>query len=139
MATLYLVSCVGMKRNLPARAKDLYVSPWFLKARQYVEARSQRWRILSAKHGVVEPDAMIEPYNETLNTMSVRDRKAWSERVLRELRELAAPGDTVVFLAGARYREFLIPALATDGVTVEVPMEGLRIGKQLQWLDTFGT
>jgi hypothetical protein len=40
----------------------------------------------------------------------------------------------VVFLAGERYREFLARHLASRGVEVSVPMEGLRIGEQLSWL-----
>ena len=40
----------------------------------------------------------------------------------------------MVFLAGERYREFLARHLASRGVEVSVPMEGLRIGEQLSWL-----
>jgi hypothetical protein len=39
-----------------------------------------------------------------------------------------------VVLAGARYREFLLDYLKARFATVELPMEGLKIGKQLQWL-----
>ncbi|MCE2939855.1 MAG: DUF6884 domain-containing protein [Armatimonadota bacterium] len=38
-------------------------------------------------------------------------------------------------LAGDRYREFLAPMLQARGVQVDVPMQGLRIGEQLRWLD----
>lgn len=38
-------------------------------------------------------------------------------------------------LAGDRYREFLTPMLQARGVQVDVPMQGLRIGEQLRWLD----
>ncbi|HRD31848.1 MAG TPA: hypothetical protein PLB31_02165 [Fimbriimonadaceae bacterium] len=38
-------------------------------------------------------------------------------------------------LAGDRYREFLTPRLLARGVQVDVPMQGLRIGEQLRWLD----
>jgi hypothetical protein len=40
---------------------------------------------------------------------------------------------TVVAFAGLRYREFLMDYLKRRWM-VEVPMEGLPIGKQLQWL-----
>ncbi len=55
-ASLYLVSCVSMKRASPSPARDLYVSQWFLKARAHVEAAGWPWLILSAEHGVVHPD-----------------------------------------------------------------------------------
>jgi hypothetical protein len=35
--TVYLVSYVGKKRSTPSRARDLYTSDWFVKARHYVE------------------------------------------------------------------------------------------------------
>ncbi len=38
-------------------------------------------------------------------------------------------------LAGDRYRDFLTPMLQAQGVQVDVPMQGLRIGEQLRWLD----
>jgi len=37
-------------------------------------------------------------------------------------------------LAGERYREFLVPELAEHGYATDVPMRGLGIGRQLQWL-----
>ncbi len=40
------------------------------------------------------------------------------------------PNDHFIILAGKRYREHLLPHLAH----VEIPMEGLPIGKQLQFL-----
>jgi hypothetical protein len=44
------------------------------------------------------------------------------------------PGDHVVFLAGIKYRENLIDPIREMGCSVEIPMEGLGIGKQLSWL-----
>ena len=52
-----LVACVKGKRGAPAPAKDLYRSPWFRKARRYVEQSGAPWFILSDKHGLVHPDA----------------------------------------------------------------------------------
>jgi len=54
--------------------------------------------------------------------------------VLSELDQRIPCLSRVVFLAGLRYREFLVKPLQDRGVEVEVPMEGLQIGKQLQWL-----
>lgn len=132
--TVYLVSCVSRKREHACAARDLYVSDLFRKARRFVEATGCAWFILSAEHGLVAPDQVIAPYERTLNTMRVGDRRAWSERVAAQLAE-AVPGLTrVVFLAGERYREFLAQHLVSRGVEVSVPMEGLRIGEQLSWL-----
>jgi len=133
-ATVYLVSCVSQKRERECAARDLYVSDWFCKARRYAEASGCPWFILSAEYGVVPPNRIIAPYERTLNTMRVADRRAWAERVARQLAEAVPDLSHVVFLAGERYREFLARHLADRGIAVSVPMEGLRIGEQLSWL-----
>jgi hypothetical protein len=66
--------------------------------------------------------------------MGVAGRRAWAERVAQQL-AVAVPDLTrVAFLAGERYRGFLSEHLTRRGVAVLVPMEGLRIGEQLNWL-----
>jgi cytoplasmic iron level regulating protein YaaA (DUF328/UPF0246 family) len=134
-STVYLVSCVSAKAAAPSPAKSLYVSAWFQKARKFVEARSQPWYILSAKYGLVRPDDLIAPYEQTLNAMGITDRRTWARNVTAALQNVLQPGDRAIFLAGMRYREFVVPALVQRGVHAEVPMEGLAIGRQLQWLD----
>lgn len=133
-STVYLVSCVGQKQSQKCAARDLYVSSWFLKARQYAEASGNPWFILSAKYGLVPSDSVIEPYEQTLNKMGVGERRAWAKQVDRNLLEVLPQLTHVVFLAGERYREFLIGHLASRRVTASIPMAGLRIGEQLRWL-----
>lgn len=133
-STIYLVSCVSLKREEPTAARDLYISTLFQKARRHVEASRCPWFILSAEHGLVVPDQVIAPYDKTLNTMKMTDRRAWSERVLIQLGKAVPDLVKVVFLAGKRYREFLVPHLKEHGVEISIPMEGLGIGEQLRWL-----
>ncbi len=134
--TIALVACASRKRTHPAPAADLYVSDLFRKARAFAERRANAWFVLSAQHGLVEPGDVLEPYDLTLNAMGVAERRSWAERVWTRLEPLVEPGDTVIFLAGARYREDLVARLAASGVRVEIPMEGLAIGKQLAWLSS---
>ncbi len=129
-----LVACVSKKVDKPMQAQQLYISDWFIKASAYAKSISDNWYILSAKYGLVSPDAVIDPYDETLNNMSVSERKDWSLWVMQNLSPEVVPGDHVVFLAGKKYREFLVQPLRSLGCYVEIPMEGLRIGEQLNWL-----
>jgi hypothetical protein len=76
---------------------------------------------------------VLVPYDETLNNMKVAERRAWASRVTTQMDQLVLSVGTVVVFAGLRYREFLMDYL-NRRAPVEVPMEGLRIGKQLQWL-----
>lgn len=133
-ARLYLVSCVAAKLARPAPARDLYVSPWFRKARAHVEAQGGAWLILSAKHGLIDPAEAIAPYETTLNTMNAADRRTWASRVIDQLEARAPVADQAVILAGTNYRENLLPWLQARFRQVSIPMQGLGIGQQLQWL-----
>ena len=132
---IQIVSCVGQKQPVPAPAKDLYISPWFRKARAYANSTGWPWFVLSAKHGLVHPDEVIAPYDLTLNRMPVANRRQWANQVLTQLRPHLDEVGSVVFLAGRRYCEFLEQPLRSRGLVVSIPMEGLRIGGQLRWLN----
>lgn len=134
MQVIYLVSCVSSKADKPCQARDLYQSEWFRRARRYVESKGTPWYILSAEHGVLDPNDLVAPYERTLNKMPISERRQWAERVSQKLAALIAPESQIVILAGKPYREFLIPYLRRMARRVEVPMEGLRIGEQVSWL-----
>ena len=131
--THYFVSCVRLKGPTPAPAKDLYASDWFRKARSYVERTGQPWSILSAEHGLLHPDTVLEPYDKTLRTMPKDQRRDWAQRVLADIERSLGDVESIVLLTSRRYREFLEPALRERGLTVETPLKGLRIGEQLSW------
>ena len=130
-----LVGCVKQKLDHAAPAADLYVSPLFRGRRAYVERTCERWFILSALHGVVRPDAPLEPYDVTLNSASRAQRRAWSAKVLRQLDAEVGPcvGLTIEIHAGANYADFgLVGGLRARGATVVQPAAGLSsMGRQL--------
>ncbi len=132
---IVFVSCVGKKSSNRCEARLLYESDWFLKARNLVETMGCPWFILSAEYGLVNPATEIDPYDRTLNTMSKAARIAWSNRVLDQFEKLGLKPAKVTVLAGNRYREFIIPRLRDMGIEILIPMEGLRIGEQLSWLN----
>ena len=134
MERVGLISCARRKCEYAAQARDLYISPLFVKSRQYVEQHCDRCYILSAKYGLVRPDECIAPYDETLNTMSRPARKQWAARVWERLAANLQRGDEVIILAGLRYREFLVPMIEAHGCCVVMPMRGTPRWRQLQWL-----
>ncbi len=73
----------------------------------------------------------IEPYEQTLNNMRTKEIKEWASHVLQQLESVSTLQDTeFVFLAGDKYRRYLLPAVKY----AKVPLEGLRIGEQLKKL-----
>lgn len=124
---------MSLKGIAATRAKDLYISPFFKK--NYAYARSlnpDKIFILSAKYGLVEKDEVIAPYDLTLNTMNKKERSLWAERVVEQLKgKVSFKKDEAIFLAGEKYREDLFPLFTK----ASAPLQGLGIGRQLQWLD----
>ena len=58
--------------------------------------------------------------------------RQWAETVLSQLENVAdLDDDRFTILAGQTYRRHLVPELST----LELPMEGMRIGEQLQFLN----
>jgi hypothetical protein len=131
---IVLVSCVSTKLDHPAPARSLYTSALFCKARDLVEASGARWFVLSSLYGLVAPDTEIAPYDYTLNSLGVVERRKWADKVLAKLIPKIADERRVVMFAGQRYREFLVDPLRRRGIAVDVPMEHLRQGEQLAWL-----
>jgi uncharacterized protein DUF6884 len=119
-----LVGCVKSKGLAAAPAADLYVSPLFVGRRRLVEETCDRWFILSALHGLLDPDEVLEPYDQSLVEAAVGERRAWSQQVLASLDQELGDIRGVVFEvhAGVAYRDFgLVDGLRGRGAAVEVP------------------
>lgn len=87
--------------------------------------------ILSAKYGLVGLEDEISPYDQTLNTMKSGEVKDWAIDVIEHMQgEVSFQNDEIIFLAGERYRKFLMPLCRN----AKVPLQGLGIGRQLQFL-----
>lgn len=130
-----LVACVKSKQPTAAPARDLYDSALFSGARAAVEASCDEWFVLSAKHGLLAPDTVIEPYEQTLVGTSRHHRRTWSRQVLDQLHdhldELA--GTVFEVHAGKDYYDFgLVDGLRQAGAQVELPTRGLRLGEKLR-------
>jgi hypothetical protein len=125
-----LVACSATKLSRPAPGLEIYTSPLFRKASAYAELTCESWYILSAKHGLLSPDQVIEPYDVKLRNKA--EAGAWADPVREQLAaELAeTPRVVLVALAGATYREVLHPCQWP----FQIPMKGLGIGQQLGWL-----
>jgi len=132
MLKIGIISCVSKKLEGSHQAKDMYRSSWFLKAKNYVETNFKHWFILSAKHGLLSPDTVIESYNIFLKETNRDYKYTWGNRVTTQILAGVPNGSELHLLAGSCYRK-PIEALS-DKYTIVVPMRGMGIGEQLQWL-----
>lgn len=97
--TVAFVGCGAAKRDEPCAARDMYTSPFFILKRRYAE-QFDDWYILSAKHGLLDPDEVIEPYDQSIEDV---DTATWSAQVEKHIDELEA--EQHVFLCGRNYWE----------------------------------
>ena len=133
--TVYLVSCGKYKTSCAAPARDLYTGALFIKSRQYAEATGLPWQILSAKHGLLSPEAIIAPYEQSLKSANAKERKRWAEMVEEQLKLAFPMLDTVVFLAGKDYSLLLSTFLNYRYIKTVDLLQGLALGKRLEWLN----
>jgi hypothetical protein len=94
------------------------------------------WAILSAEHGMVDPDEVLEPYDRYLGRESASFKGQWGAKTAVQVLDKATDlGVAAVEIhAGAPYVENgLRTRLESAGVEVLWPVEGMPFGKQLAW------
>jgi len=143
---LLVIACGARKGPQAAPAADLYRGQLFTAARRAAEADGRPWVILSAKHGLLRPTDVIDPYDATLTTdddVTLLGSKVHSAACFDSYHR-QMPGQPehwrwpVHLLAAeveawcpARYVQAL--RLGRLNVTA-TPLAGLGIGQQKGWL-----
>lgn len=146
MSRIVLISCVNEKLSHKAKAKEMYISPLFKYSLLYAERlKPDNIFILSAKYWLLDLDDEIEPYDETLSNvpkkqrvrkpnlkvLSKKEREEWAKKVLQQLQEkYDLNSNEIIFLAGKRYLENLIPYIKNK----KDVLEGKRIGQRMKFL-----
>jgi len=131
-----LVGCVKSKRDRAAPARDLYTSALFLGRRRAVQGTCDRWVILSALHGLLRPDEIVEPSDLAMADVPRPKRRDWAADVLEALGQELGSLDGVTFEihAGADYADHgLVDGLRAAGARIEQPTAGMSLGVQLSW------
>ncbi|WP_430642547.1 DUF6884 domain-containing protein [Bradyrhizobium frederickii] len=134
MGDLALVACTKTKRQVATHASDLYVSPLFRKSLLAALDRCKQVRILSAKHGLLNPGDIVSPYEQTLKFMPAAERAAWGTRVAAQLASAASPNDTLIFFTGDDYFKPLKSTLLASGYRLQQPLGRRSLGARLQYL-----
>lgn len=129
-SSIVLVSCG--KRKLPdaAPAKDLYISPRFQEARKFAETFSDRWFVISAKHGLLSPDSVISPYDLDLDSLSESRQQAWAASVIEGLSKRDLSESNITVLAAGNYASLLRNQLKSCGIAAAFPFLGSQENSQ---------
>ena len=134
MASIGLIACTKSKSAKKSPAALLYKSPLFRKSLLYSLSHTDRTYILSAKHGVLQLDDVIEPYEVSMKHLNLAQRAEWADRVDLKLTELIKPSDNVHLLAGLDYSRPLLPTFRKIGCKVTSPLSGMSLGRRISWL-----
>ena len=125
MSIIALISCTKRKQGYACPAKELYSkSNLFRHSYRYAGTITDKIYILSAKHGLVDENTIIEPYDETLLDKSSKEKEEWAVKVAEALSaESDLDNDEYVILAGKIYYEKLLPKFKK----YRLPLEGVSL------------
>jgi hypothetical protein len=129
---IIFISCTKKKQDHPCKAKEMYqASQWFRGGWKYAESlHPDEIYILSAKYGLLRPDNIISPYEQTLNAAKDAEIRKWSIMVADQIKKAGINRtQKAIFLCGKNYRKY-IKNLFKDN---SAPCSNLGIGKQMQF------
>lgn len=121
-----LVGCGKSKASEPRPACELYTGSLFRAAYAHAVATSDRVFIVSAKHGLLRPDEVVEPYEHKLR---FRESFAWARVVVDQLhREIGHVRRQISVFAGGTYSDALGFVLCGDIID---HCAGMTLGQRL--------
>lgn len=132
MSLLVIIPCGGKKRDVASPAVELYTGPYFRACLAYAVEMvgPDMIYILSAKHGLLSLDQVVEPYNMRMGwsgcISSEAVRQQAEERGLLE-------ADPVLALGGRDYTR--VCRLVWPRCTCVLEGKGGN-GRQMKWLTT---
>ena len=136
---LILIGCSKSKLDHRRPAYELYTGDLFKKQMNYADNILQplnqyksKIMILSAKHGLLDVDTLVKPYDLSLNDFNAFELARWAREVESQIYDLYIDFDSIIFLAGKKYRSPLSSFLPYK---IEQPLNGLGIGEQKQFIN----
>ena len=140
MKIAFIACCKKKVKDKIVPAKDLYISPLFIKSYKYAKEilKAKSIYILSAKHHLVNENKKLEFYDETLNNKKSKEIEKWADEVFKQLKKtnIDSKKDKIYILAGKKYYYKLIPKFEKIGIKYEILMEGKALGERLNWLNS---
>jgi len=114
-------------------AKDAYTGSPFKVNRQYAEKFAEKWVILSAKYGYIEPTFVIpEDYNVTFK--DIRTDPVVVDTLKQQIHEKSLDRySSIIGLGGIEYRNLIQESFASHNKQIQFPFAGLglRIGETM--------
>ena len=93
---IILIGSIGDRVNVPAPAKEVFREVDFQLSRLDAELSDSEWFVLSAEHGLVEPNEWISPDSRTLADMDPEYRSVWASWVVARLTSIVGSLDGMI-------------------------------------------
>lgn len=134
VTALVIVGCGSAKHDGVLPAKEKYSSPYFSLKRSYAEAVGTEWAILSAEHGLIDPETEIDDYDRSVSEMPASRRAAWGNAagtsIVARCADMESDGrrpDELHLLLGSDYKTPIsetVDWLAGQGIRIVDPFAG---------------
>lgn len=113
-----LVTCTRHKASKASRARDLYgVNKEFVVNVEFAEQHYEKTYVVSARHGLVDLEQWLEPYDRALVDFDQDERCGWATFITANLKaDGITESHTVYIHADGLYREYLEMALRAAGI-----------------------
>jgi hypothetical protein len=120
-----LVGSSGAIADAPDAVGRLFRSDGFAAAREHAVHSRLPWFVLSAKHGLLDPDDVISPYEIQIDDQPAAYRSAWGEWVVAQLADrVQLDGVVVEVHGGVDFAQPLRHPLTRRGAVLEIPLPG---------------
>jgi hypothetical protein len=121
----------------PTPARDAYIGSPFKVNREFAERHADRWVILSAKYGFIDPDYVIPESYEVTFTRRSTNPIAY-ERLAEQVREQGLGRYArIIGLGGKDYRAAIRAAFDGLDARLEFPTAGMKLGESLGFLKSY--
>ncbi|MBR0951279.1 hypothetical protein JQ591_12605 [Bradyrhizobium canariense] len=114
-----VIGCGRSKQSKAALASDLYTSDRFRLSLDIARRLGAPYAILSGKHGVIDGETMLQPYDLNLPDLPPAEQRKWALSALDVLHRNAG-GRRITLLAAPEYTSPLVEANETTAVQLEI-------------------
>lgn len=133
---LFALPCGRRKLRSAAPARLMYASPRFGRLRSIAEILAADYCVVSAKHGLLDPDQVIEPYDLDLVSLSAEARELWAREVLSQLAGRGGHRPFILLTTGAYLSELLAANCRREQpLTLFTPFAGLSEASEDEWIE----
>ncbi len=134
MAKVILIQGIHITKAGKGTVENMLgTSKLFTKSLAYAEKQKpDKILVLSPYHYLLKLDDIIEKVDKGFKDMTAHEKYLWAAETAKRIGKICdLNNDVFSFLAGKDYYIYLLPYVQH----YEIPMEGLRIGEKLHWLN----